>query len=136
MGQIFPPIVEPTPFIGQSYNYPNDSGYIQEDHVDQVNQYIRHNYLNQYTPDPMMAYGSQYPPEQYYNNPNPNSNPMMMYGDYYNDGQNYINQSLSPLVSALARQYIWQVADQQYEDQLLEPYQQYINNPYLSTNYF
>jgi hypothetical protein len=130
MGEIFPPIVEPTPFIGHSYNYPNDSGYIQEDHVNQVNQYIQENYLNQYIPDPMMAYGGQYPPEQYYNNPNP----MMMYGDYYNDGSNSINQNSSPLVSALVRQYIREVADQQYEDQLLQPYQQ--NNPYLSNNYF
>jgi len=82
------------------YNYPT------------YNQYSQENDSDQFFQSPMMAYGGQYPPGQYFN-----------------------DQSPSPIISELARQYVLQATDAQYERRLLKPYRQYLEHPYLTNNY-
>jgi hypothetical protein len=60
----------------------------------------------------MLAYGGQSPAEQYFHNPTP-----------------------SPIISEIARQYVSNTNDAQYANQLLDPYRQYLHDPYLVHDY-
>jgi hypothetical protein len=135
MGGGAPPILAANTFGNQPYNYSHYDQHPQQyhpswnsyPHEHQQQYYSQPNYPNSnqypqqqqqqyfpsdYYPDPMMAYGGQSPAEQYFNNPSP-----------------------SPIISALAREYVSQAADAQYQNQLLDPYRQYLNDPYLMNNY-
>ncbi len=110
------PMVIPSPVITphypiqqQQYPYPDYNQYAQQMHNDQLWQQY---YMNQAYQNSMMAYGDQSAAEQYYHSQDP-----------------------SPLISELARQYVSQTNDMQYERQLLDPYQQYLHDPYLIQNY-
>ena len=88
---------------------------------------------------PPMPYGGQGPPMPY-GGENPfmshaGHNSFMPYGGENPFQQYSYDQSPSPLVSELARQYFLQMGDAQYERQLLEPYEQYLRDPYLINNY-
>ncbi len=123
-----PPLPVNTPIHHQPYN-----DYLL------ANQYFPENYSNQFFQDPMMAYGGQGPPMPYggYGPPMPygGQGPPMLYGGENPFQQYSYDQSPSPLVSELARQYFLQMGDAQYERQLLEPYEQYLRDPYLINNY-
>lgn len=107
---IVPPILPPSITINQPYNnYP------------MPNQYFPPNFSNQFPQNPLMSYGGQ--------------NPVMSYPDQNPFGQYYNERSPSPLVSELARQYVYQMSDAQYQTQLLEPYKQYLQDPYLVNSY-
>jgi hypothetical protein len=104
------PVITPHyPIQQQQYPYPDYNQYAQQMHNDQLWQQY---YMNQAYQNSMMAYGDQSAAEQYYHSQDP-----------------------SPLISELARQYVSQTNDMQYERQLLDPYQQYLNDPYLIQNY-
>ncbi len=102
-----PPILPPILPPNNNYSLPN--------------QYFPQNYSNQFFENPMMTYGGQ--------------SPLMSYGEQNPFGQSFNEQTPSPLVSELARQYVYQMSDAQYQRQLLEPYQQYLQDPYLINNY-
>jgi hypothetical protein len=98
----------PSPFIipNQTFNYPDYNNQYYP------NDYWQQNNLNQFYQNPMMVYGGPSPAEQYFSNQNP-----------------------SPIISNLALEYINQTNDAQYQNQLLDPYKQYLHHPYLIHNY-
>ncbi|CAF0982003.1 unnamed protein product [Adineta steineri] len=81
----------------------------QHNYQPQYSQSDQHHYNNY---DPMAAYGGQSPAEQYFN-----------------------TQQAAPIISALARQYVFDIHDAQYRDELLNPYRQYAHDPYIINNY-
>lgn len=68
-----------------------------------------------------------YPSNEYFIEQNP---PMYFPEEYL------MEQSPSPMMTELARQYFFQLNDANYERQLLQPYtQQYLQQPYTINNY-
>jgi hypothetical protein len=112
MGMVgnIPPILTTNNLMNQPYN-----------NYSIPNQYFPQNYSDQFFQNPLMAYGGQ-SPSIHYGGQNP-------FGQYFNE------QNPSPIVSELARQYLYQISDSQYQKQLLEPYRQYLQDPYLINNY-
>lgn len=81
--------------------------------------------------NPMMTYGEEYPPMNY-----PNGD-LSMYYSSQNPSVNYYNeQNPSTMITELARQYVNQAYDQQYQTQLLQSYGQLYQNPYTINSYF
>ena len=76
----------------------------------------------------MMTYGEEYPPMNY-----PNGD-LSMYYSTQNPSMNYYNES--PMITELARQYVNQAYDQQYQTQLIQSYGQFYDNPYSINSYF
>jgi hypothetical protein len=133
MNEISPPMMMmPPPLINPSYDYPYSDNYIEDPMLTYGAGYPPvEEYVNNF--DPMMMYGVEYPPVEEHLN---NFDPMMMYGGSYNDGQNSVDQNPSPLMSALVRNYIYQMADAQYENEIVENYFQSMNSEYIQNNYF
>jgi hypothetical protein len=153
MNEISPPMMMmPPPLINPSYDYPYSDNYIEDPMLTYGAGYPPvEEYVNNF--DPMMMYGVEYPPvEEYLNNFDPmmmygagyppveehlnNFDPMLMYGGSYNDGQNSVDQNPSPLMSALVRNYLYQMDDAQYENEIVENYVQSMNSEYIQNNYF
>ena len=120
---VLPPVLPPIPPVNPPMYQPYNDYLLS-------NQYVPQNYSNQFFQDPMMAYGGQGPPMPY-----SGYDPFMPYGQQNLGGPYFYEQSPSPLVSELARQYILQASDAQYERELLAPYNQYFQDPYLVQNY-
>ena len=100
----------------QPYNYPP------------YNPSFQQNSFNQFSQNPMI-YGNQNP--MMYGN----QSPMMFSGGQSPNVQYFSEPSPSPLITELAREFLSQRADMQYQRQLLEPYRQYLQDPYLINNY-
>ncbi|CAF1349201.1 unnamed protein product [Adineta ricciae] len=116
-----PPIVQPEPYGISQLVYPMYNQYPYE-----PNSYAQ-NYSSEYVPPPALPhhydynnYSQQAP---YY----PVENPMITYGNSYYS-QPYYSESPSPLITALARQYVSDINDAQYRNHLADPY---IINNYL-----
>jgi hypothetical protein len=133
MNEISPPMMMmPPPLVNPSYDYPYSHNYIEDPTLMYGAGYPPvEEYINNF--DPMMMYGVEYPPVEEHLN---NFDPMMMYGGSYNDGQNSVDQNPSPLMSALVRNYLYQMADAQYENEIVENYVQSMNSEYIQNNYF
>ncbi|CAF3597769.1 unnamed protein product [Rotaria sp. Silwood1] len=88
---------------------------------------------NQLTSPPM-----NYPYNQGMNDYNLNNytgNIPIQYGNVYPWIDNKINQTPSPLISALAQDYVLRAYDNQYQTDLLMPYEQYNQQPFLINTY-
>lgn len=111
MAAAMPPFMPPTDFPVQPYNYPNYNDYVPPNFNDypiqNFNDYPPQDYSNDFFQSPPLAYGNQPPLGPYMNSPSP-----------------------SPMITDLARQYVTNMSDAQYERELLEPYQQYFQDPY------
>lgn len=105
-----PPAVVPTHF--QSHQQPHYPNYNQQHHNYYPDNYWEQQHSNQFYQNPMLSYGNQSAAEEY-----------------------YYEQGPSPMISELARQYVTQAQDAQYQRQLLDPYRQYLHDPYLINNY-
>ena len=96
----------------QPYNYPYADNYFPPNPI--PDDYPPHSYdSGDLFSSPSVAYGGQPYPMGYSNTSSP-----------------------SPIISALAQEYVTRAMDAQYESELLQPYQQYLEQPYLVNNYF
>lgn len=77
--------------------------------------------------NPSMGYEQQYPSMNY-----PNEDMLMSYPmDQY-----YYQPNSSPLITELARQYVNDGYDQQYQSQMMQSYGQFYPDPYTINSYF
>ena len=91
-------------------------------------------YSGNYPVNPMLTYGEQYPSMNY-----GQADALMYQNGQYLDpysNQYYPEQNPSPIISELARQYVTDIYDQQYQSQLLQSYGQFYQDPYAINSYF
>lgn len=88
----------------------------------------------------MLGYSEQQQqqyPSLTYGQSDPMMYPNMQYSDpYLYNNQYYSEQNSSPVITELARQYVNDVYDRQYQSQFVDPYQQYYQDPYSVNTYF
>ena len=124
-----PPISQPESYGISQIVYP-----MYNQHHSELNSYPE-DYSSQYVPPQSLPHHYDY--NNYTHQPSyyPVENPMLTYGNAYYNQQYNSDQSPSPLITALARQYVSDINDAQYRNHLLDPYRNYNQDPYIIHNY-
>lgn len=105
------PVMEPPPFSSSPLDYNNYLGY-NNPNFDNYYPLADQNNLNGYYSNPPLTYGGQYPWDEYSN-----------------------DQTPSPMISALAREYVQRANDAQYERELIGSYGESFSQPYFTNTY-